>query len=106
MIGRRMSIQKMQFRCTPRGTTKFSHESIDKNLLYQNPLLPKRNRCTIAKIIPIKFAIFPLRNIRTAIVLVANTHALVSQTRTAHAQTRKMDFPCGFSPISPVKTTK
>ena len=29
--------------------------------------------------------------------LVANTHAHVSQTRTAHAQIGKMDFPCGFS---------
>jgi hypothetical protein len=46
------------------------------------------------------------RNIRTAIVLVANTHAKVSQTRTVQAQMREMDFPCGFSPISPVKTTK
>jgi hypothetical protein len=57
----------------------------------------------MAKIIPPKFAIFPLRNIRTAIVLVENTHAQVSQTRTAHAQTRKMDFPYGFSLISPEK---
>jgi hypothetical protein len=45
-----------------------------------------------------------LQNIRTAIVLVANTH--VSQTRTAHTRTGKIDFPCGFSPNSPVKTTK
>jgi hypothetical protein len=47
--------------------------------------------------IPPKFDIFPLQNIRTAIVFVANTHARVSQTRTAHAQAGKMDFPCGFS---------
>jgi hypothetical protein len=60
----------------------------------------------IGKNIPPKFDIFALQNIRTAIVLVANTHAHVSQTRTAHAQTGKMDFPCGFFPISPVKTTK
>ena len=26
-----MSIRKMQFRCTPRGTTEFLHESIDRN---------------------------------------------------------------------------
>jgi hypothetical protein len=65
--------------------------NIDKNLLYQNPLLPKRNRCTIGKNIPPKFDIFPLRNIRTAIVFVANTHAHVGRTRTAHAQAGKMD---------------
>jgi hypothetical protein len=53
-----------------------------------------------------KAGYFPLRNYRTAIVFAANTHAHVSRTLTAHAQTRKMDFPCGFSPISPVKTTK
>ena len=41
-IGHRMSIQKMQFRCTPRGTTYM--DQLDKNLLYQNPLLPKRNQ--------------------------------------------------------------
>jgi hypothetical protein len=66
-------------------------------------LLPKQNRCTIGKNIPPNFDIFLLRNIRTAIVLVANTHAHVSQTPTAHAQTGKMDLPCGFSPISPRK---
>ena len=38
-------------------------------MLYKNPLLPKRNRCTIWKNSPPKFAIFALRNIRTAIVL-------------------------------------
>jgi hypothetical protein len=91
-----MSIKKMQFRCNPRGTTQFSYESIDKNLLYQNPLVPKRNRCTIAKIIPIKLAIFPLR---TAIVLVANTHAQVSQTRTRRRE--KWIFPVGFPRFPP-----
>ena len=35
------------------------------------------------------------------IVFVANAHAHVSQTVTAHAQIVKMDFPYGFSPISP-----
>ena len=78
VIGRRMSIQKMQFRCTPRGTTQFLHESIDKNLLYKNPLFPKRNRCTIwINSLP-KFAIFALRNVQTAIVFVGNAHAHVS----------------------------
>ena len=52
-IGRRMSIQKMlrkRIPLHPRGTTYFSHESIDKNLLYQNPLLPKRNGAQLGKI--------------------------------------------------------
>ena len=83
-IGRRMSIQKMQL---------------------QNPLLPKRNRCTIGRKIPPKFDIFPLRDTRTAIVFVA-THAQLSQTRTAHAQTIKIDSHCGVSPNSSAKTTK
>jgi hypothetical protein len=43
-----------------------------------------------------KVSIFPLQNIRTAIVFVANTHARVSQTRTAHAQAEKWIFPVGF----------
>jgi hypothetical protein len=50
--------------------------------------------------------IFPLRNIGTAIVLVANTHAQLSQNRTAHAQTIKIDSHCGVALISSAKTTK
>ena len=59
---------------------------------HQNPLLPKRNRCTIGRKIPPKFDIFALRNIRTAIVLIANTHAQLSQTRTAHAHNQRTCF--------------
>jgi hypothetical protein len=58
-------------------------------------------KLSFGKNIPPKFDIFPLRNVRTAIVFVANTHALVSQTRAAHAQTGKMDFPVGFSRFPP-----
>ena len=38
-------------------------------MLYKNPLLPKRNRCTIWRNSPPKFAIFPASKYRTAIVL-------------------------------------
>ena len=58
-------------------------------------MLPKRNRCTIGRKIPPKFDIFALRNIRTAIVLnllIANTHAQLSQTRTAHAHNQRTFF--------------
>ena len=75
--------------------------TIDKNLLYKNPLFPKRNRCRIWKNSPPKFAIFALRNFQTTIVFVANAHAHVSQTGTAHVHIVKIDFPYGFSPISP-----
>jgi hypothetical protein len=55
-------------------------------------LLPKRNRCTIGRKIPPKFDIFALRNIRTAIVLIANTHAQLSKTRTGHAHNQRTFF--------------
>ena len=48
--------------------------------------------CTIGRKIPPKFDIFALRNIRTAIVLIANTHAQLSQTRTAHAHNQRTFF--------------
>ena len=47
-------------------------------MLNKNPLFPKRNRCTIWKNSPPKFAIFALRNVQTLISLLISLLIIIS----------------------------